>query len=65
MVFRMKTIKLKINKPLKNYASGSIVDVEVDANNQPINVYWQRRLQDAELDNCVEIVAEKANKNKE
>jgi hypothetical protein len=43
-------MKLKINKPLKNYAVGQIVEVKDS------DTYWINRVKDAEIDNCVEII---------
>lgn len=43
-------MKVKINKPLKNYAVGQIVEIN------PSEQYWAKRLQDAKIDNCIEIV---------
>jgi hypothetical protein len=45
-------MKVKINKPLKKYAVGQIVEIN------PSEQYWAKRLQDAEIDNCIEIVKE-------
>ena len=46
-------MKVKINKPLKNYVAGQIVDIN------PSEQYWANRLKDAKIDNCIEIVTEK------
>ena len=46
---------LKINKPLKNYKIGTKIPVEFK-NGKPVDIYWQRRLEDAKIDKCVEIV---------
>ena len=43
-------MKVRINKPLKNYAIGQIVDIN------PSETYWINRLKDAEIDNCIEVV---------
>ena len=42
-------IKLKINKDLRGFKAGAIVTV-------PLDRYWRSRLEDAKIDNCVEIV---------
>lgn len=51
----MKTssLKIKINSPLKNYKAGDIVIVD---ENSPDFVYWLRRLQDAKIDRCCNVV---------
>ena len=43
-------MKVRINKQLKNYAVGQIVDIN------PSEQYWANRLKDAKIDNCIEIV---------
>jgi len=48
----MKEIKLLINKPLKNYKVGKVIILK-----QPLNAYWQNRIKDSKIDNCVSIVA--------
>ena len=52
----MKTIKIKINTPIRDYPVGFEVTVETDSNGTPLDKYWRRRLKDAEIDNCVEVV---------
>ena len=54
----MATIKIKLNVALKNHGSGSIIEIETDNEGTPIDIYWCRRLKDAEIDKCVEIVKE-------
>jgi len=43
-------MKVKINKKLKNYAIGQIININ------PSEQYWANRLKDAEIDNCIEII---------
>jgi len=43
-------MKVIINKPLKNYAIGQIVEIN------PSEQYWAKRLEDAKIDNCIEVV---------
>jgi len=45
-------MKIKINKPLKNYRAGQVIEIN------PSDIYWVRRLKDAEIDNCIEVVIE-------
>ena len=52
----MKKISLKLNADLKGKKAGSIVTIEIDRDKVIIDPYWRRRLKDAEIDNCVEIV---------
>lgn len=42
-----KKIMIKLNVPLNGLRTGSIVEANTS--------YWQRRLKDAEKDNCVSI----------
>lgn len=49
-------MKIRINKQLKNYAVGQIVDIN------PNDIYWINRLKDAEIDNCIELVKSVSNK---
>lgn len=54
-------MKLEIKKPFDNYTVGQIVPVKA-VRGLPIDVYWRRRLKDAELDGCVQIIKEKRSK---
>lgn len=51
-----KRISLKLNADLGGKKKGTIITVEIDSNKVIIDQYWRRRLQDAALDGCVEIV---------
>jgi len=55
-----KTVKIKVNKTLMNFAAGSVVTLPVDHNGVPFAAFWRRRLKDAETDNCCEIVQDQA-----
>lgn len=52
----MRTIELRLNKDLGGKKEGTILTLEVDANKTIIDRFWRRRLQDAAIDGCVEIV---------
>ena len=52
----MKKISLKINQDLKGKKAGTILTLEIDANKVIVDRYWRRRLEDAAIDACVEIV---------
>jgi len=58
-----KKIQLKLNVDLKDKKKGDIVSVEIDSNKVIIDKYWRRRLEDAALDGCVEIVKNEVVKN--
>ena len=51
-------MKLKLNRNLALYEAGDIVEVEA-VDGVPVNIYWRKRLNDAQFDNCVEIIEEK------
>jgi len=50
------SIDIKINKPFPGYQVDQIVTIQVDSDGTPLNVFWRRRLKDAKMDNCCEIV---------
>ena len=52
-------MKLKINK-VPGY--NGVVNIETDFQGTPKLLFWRRRLQDAKIDNCVEIIKEKPKK---
>ena len=49
-------MKIKLNKHLGTFRKGSIVNVDCDAHGIPLDQFWRRRLADAKIDNCCEIV---------
>lgn len=49
-------INLKINLPLPGYTAGQTIKIKTDRNNVPLDLFWRRRLKDALVDNCVEII---------
>lgn len=53
-----KTIKLKLNAKFHGKQVGDIISIEADEDGVPFNRFWRRRLADAMIDNCVEIVKE-------
>lgn len=57
---------IKVNRFLPGYRLGEVVRVDDDGKNppQPKNLYWFRRLKDAKIDQCCEIVTPKAPKSK-
>lgn len=52
----MSTIKLKICGNVKGHTKGSEVEIEVDVDGTPNDKFWRRRLKDAKIDNCVEVI---------
>lgn len=51
-------MKFKINKPLKQFKAGEIIELECDDKGIPINLYWFRRHEDSILDNCIQLADE-------
>ena len=52
------TIRIKVNGTLPPHPSGTVVNVPVDEEGTPLALYWRRRLKDAKVDNCCEVVLE-------
>lgn len=47
-------MKIKLNADLRGYKKGEVVIVE-ETNYEDV-IYWQRRLQEAEIDKCCELL---------
>ena len=56
----MHTILIKIVKPFSGHVAGEQINVECDEHDTPLDVYWRRRLKDAQIDSCCEVVKPKA-----
>ena len=50
---------IKLNAPLRGYAAGTELRIEVDKAGTPLDRYWRDRFKDAKIDNCVEFVDKK------
>jgi len=65
----MKTKKLKINRDLSTpkgkKLEGSIIEIECDSNNVPVDLFWRARVADSVIDNCVEFHKEKLKSKKD
>ena len=61
---KTKTVRVKINIPLKGKKAGSIFLVEFNDKDLPVDRYWRRRFEEAKSNNCVEIVKNKQSKPK-
>jgi hypothetical protein len=57
-VLMSKTMRLKLNAPLRGLPAGTIKTIQADKNGIPLDPYWRRRLIDSKIDGCVEIVKE-------
>ena len=49
--------KIKLNKDLNGYKAGDVIILEEKEYSEKI--YWLRRLEDAKIDKCCEVVKEK------
>lgn len=52
------TIRIKVNGTIPGHVPGSIVKVAADEAGTPLELLWRRRLKDARVDNCCEVVPE-------
>lgn len=55
----MPKITLKLNQDIKDLKSGSLKEVLTDQDGVIVDRFWRNRLQDAVLDNCVEVLQPK------
>lgn len=51
----MQSLKIKLNKDLDRYKKGDEIVVQ-------LNNYWSKRIKEANLDNCLEIIKENKKK---
>ena len=55
-------MKLKINQDIKYksevFKKDSVIEIDGDSNNTPLDSFWRRRLDDSRIDGCVEVVKE-------
>jgi len=49
-------IDIKINKPFLGYHVDQVIAIQTDKDGTPLDFFWRRRLKDAKIDNCCEIV---------
>ena len=49
-------MEIKINKEIPGYKIDQIVQVATDKENIPLDHFWRRRLKDAVIDNCCEVL---------
>jgi len=50
-------IKIRLNIGLGGHPAGSIIDLKDDGHGTPLDMYWARRIEDAKIDNCVEVIS--------
>lgn len=60
-------MQIKLNQDLRTpyglKLKGEIIELEGDANNIPLDLFWRNRLKDSAIDNCIELI-ELETKNK-
>lgn len=56
-------MKIKILRSFGAYTAGETLEIDAEGG-IPKQLFWRRRLRDAKRDGCLEVVKEKASKNK-
>lgn len=54
--YENKKLKIEIKRPLKKYAAGQKIKIDVDKDGKPKQRYWRDRLIDSKTDGCIEII---------
>jgi len=49
-------MKIKLNMPMAGYGVGRELTIRTDSAGVPLDKFWRRRLRDAKIDNCLEVV---------
>lgn len=60
----MNHIKLKVLKDIPGHKAGKVVDVEVNGG-IAVDKFWRKRMRDAAIDQCVEVVKAKKSTRKD
>ena len=55
-----RKVTIKLNAPLRGYAAGTELRIEVDKDGTPLERYWRDRFKDAKTDKCVELADKKS-----
>lgn len=56
-------MKIKLNVSMNGYKKGEEITIK-DVDGIPSDPFWRRRLEDAEIDNCIKIVQTKSKSTK-
>lgn len=48
-------MKIRLNVDLNSYKKGQVIDVNSE-NGIPTDIYWRKRLREAKIDNCIEVI---------
>jgi hypothetical protein len=51
--------RILVKGGIPGYAAGSEIEVDADEEGTPLDLHWRRRLKDAEIDGCCEVVVER------
>lgn len=49
-------MKIKLNHSMAGYEAGRTVTILTDASGVPLDKFWRRRIKDAQIDNCLEVI---------
>jgi hypothetical protein len=49
-------IRIRMNKAIPGFPAGRTTTVVADPEGTPLDEFWRRRLEDAKIDNCCEVV---------
>jgi hypothetical protein len=52
-------MKIKLNMDIAGHKKSTIIEV-LDCDGVPVDEFWRKRLKDSKIDNCIELVSEKA-----
>lgn len=52
-------MKIKLNMDIAGHKKSRIIEV-LDRDGVPVDEFWRKRLKDSDIDNCIELVSEKA-----
>ena len=52
-------MKIKLNMDIAGHKKNRIIEV-LDRDGVPVDEFWRKRLKDSTIDNCIELVSEKA-----
>ncbi len=56
----MSILRIRVKRPIPGFFVGQIVNAQADAVGTPLEEMWRRRLKDAKIDDCCEIVPDPA-----
>lgn len=63
--YKRRVIQINCESGLKGYKKGDRVTINTTKTGVPVELYWRRRLDDAQTDKCIEFVDDNKEKIKE